>query len=161
MKRFAASFVMCAIAVLVAAGALVGCANNASSLNSEQQANRAYMSQVNAAMAQLGEDLDSFVAAVSRGDVVNMRTQADNAYKALDALDAAEAPEALADVKKEYVEGTTKMREALDAYIALYTDIESGSFSQSTYETRIAEIQKKYDEAVEQLKKADEAAAKA
>ena len=161
MKRFAASFVMCAIAVLVAAGALVGCANNASSLNSEQQANRAYMSQVNAAMAQLGEDLDSFVAAVSRGDVVNMRTQADNAYKALDALDAAEAPEALADVKKEYVEGATKMREALDAYIALYTDIESGSFSQSTYETRIAEIQKKYDEAVEQLKKADEAAAKA
>jgi hypothetical protein len=161
MKRFAASLVMCAIAVMVAAGALVGCANNSSSLNSEQQANRAYMSKVNSIMTQLGEDLDSFVSAVSRGDVVNMRTQADNAYKALDALAAAEAPEALADVKKGYVEGTTKMREALDAYITLYTDIEAGSFNQSTYESRITEIQKKYDEAVEQLRNADAAAAKA
>ena len=158
MTRFIKAALACACA-LALSGILVACSAGTSALSSEQQENRSYMSQVNGVMATLGDDLDSFVGAVSRNDVVNMRTQADNAYKALDELAAIEAPEALADVQQDYVDGTEKMRKALDAYIELYTDLEAGSFDQSTYSSRIAEVQSLYDEAVEQLKKADEAAA--
>ena len=141
-------------------GLLFGCAGGASNAaNQAQQANRAYMSQVNQLMDELGDRLDSFVDAVSRGDIVNMRTQADNAYKTLDKLAALEAPEALTDVQGYYTDGTKKMRDALDAYINLYTELEAGSFDQSTYSKRIADVQKLYDEGVETLKKGDEAAA--
>jgi hypothetical protein len=139
-------------------GVMAGCAQT-NQINSEQQANRTYMSQVNEIMDQLNKELDSFVDAVSRGDIVNMRTQADNAYKTLDKLSTLEAPEALADVQECYVEGTAKMREALDAYISLYTELDAGSFDQSTYTKRIAEVQELYDEGVVALKKGDETAA--
>ena len=162
MKRIAAKWatIICAAALAVAAVAgLAACSPGASSLNSEQQANRSYMSQVNEIMAQLEGELDSFVDAVSRGDIVNMRTQADNAYRLLDKLSSLEAPEELSDVQKDYVDGTNKLRGALDSYIKLYSDVEAGSFDQSTYSTRIKEIQSQYNEGVDTLKKGDEAAA--
>lgn len=141
--------------------ALAGCAaGQDASVAAEQQANRAYMSQVNEAMAELDGGLVQFVDAVSRGDVVNMRTQADNAYKTLDKLESIEAPEAMADVHKDYVEGSKKMREALDAYIDLYSEISSKGKDfdwDATYEKRLAEIQKLYDEGVEKLSAADKA----
>ena len=159
MKRLTMTVVACACAFALALGVLGGCSPNAANPTDEQKANRAYMSQVNSIMTQLGDDLDSFVDAVSRGDVVNMRTQADNAYKELDQLANVEAPEPLAEVQKQYVDGTAKMREALDEYITLYTEASSESFDQSTYDDRVAEVQKLYDEGVEMLKAADEAAA--
>ena len=159
MKRFTARIAICACALLLIVGVLAGCSPGASSLSAEQQANRSYMSQVNAVMSELGDELDSFNKAVSRGDVVNMRTQAENAYKVLDKLAAIEPPEDLADVHKQYVDGTSKLREALNAYIDLYTEIDSGSFDQSTYNSRIAKVQSLYDEGVSTLQKADEAAA--
>ena len=149
---------VCAIAL--ACGLLAGCANTGTTkATEEQQANRTYMSQVNEIMEQLDKSLDSFVDAVSRGDVVNMRTQADNAFKVLDKLDGLEAPEGLSDVQEKYKGGSAKLREALDAYIVLYTDMTGSSFDQSTYDTRIADIQKLYDEGVELMQQGDEAAA--
>ena len=144
--------------------ALAGCAPSASTSATEaQQANRAYMSQVNETMAELDAKLDKFVDAVSRGDVVNMRTQADNAYKTLDKLANIEAPEDLKDVKDDYVNGTAKLREALDEYIDLYTDAaksdSSGDVDKAAFNKRIAEIQALYDEGVALLQKGDEAVA--
>ena len=159
MKRIMVTIGSCVCALALSAGVLVGCASNGAPVNSEQQANRAYMSQVNGIMDELGTDLDSFVDAVSRGDVVNMRTQADNAYKTLDELNSLEVPEGLSDIQQKYQDGTAKLREALDEYIDLYTEISAGSFDQSKYSSRISAIQSLYDEGVETLKQGDEAAA--
>ena len=158
MKHVTMKICACACAMALAVGALAGCAANGSQANTEQQANRAYMSQVNGIMDGLGTDLDSFVDAVSRGDVVNMRTQADNAYKKLDELNALEVPEDLSDIQKDYLNGTSKLREALNEYIDLYTEISTGSFDQSKYDSRIAEIQSKYNEGVSALEQGDQAA---
>lgn len=149
-----------ACAAALSGAMLAGCANGAANnaATAEQQANRAYMSQVNEAMIELDEGLATFVDAVSRNDLVNMRSQAENAYLALDKLDKLEAPEALEDVQDYYSEGTAKLREALDEYIALYTDMNGVAFDESTYETRIDEIQKLYDEGVSALEEGDKTA---
>ena len=142
--------------------ALSGCAPGASTSGTEvQQANRAYMSQVNETMVELGDELQAFVDAVSRDDVVNMRTQADNAYKTLDKLDDLKAPDDLADIKTDYVDGAKKLREALDAYIELYTSSSKAEDGVETEEfnARIAEIQKLYDEGVALMQKGDATAA--
>ena len=160
MRNTMAKICALACALALACGVLASCTNAATSTaTTEQQANRAYMSQVNEIMNDLDAGLALFVDAVSRGDIVNMRTQADNAYKVLDRLDELEVPESLADVHEQYLDGTAKLREALDAYIALYTDMNGASFDQSTYDARIAEVQALYDEGVEALKKGDELAA--
>ena len=145
---------MCAAALCVA---LVGCGPAGSTATEAQKANRAYMSQVNETMVELDESLDGFVDAVSRGDVVNMRNQADNAYKVLDKLAGIQAPEELKGVREDYVNGTTKLRDALDRYIALYTEMKSDTslITQADYDTRIAEIQALYDEGVALLQKGD------
>lgn len=149
-----------ACVIALACGLLAGCANSATaSATAEQQANRAYMSQVNEIMEQLDISLDSFVDAVSRGDVVNMRTQADNAFKVLDKLGNLEAPDSLTDVQEKYVEGSDKLRGALDGYISLYADMNGASFDMSTYDERIAQIQKLYDDGVKLMQEGDEAAA--
>ena len=159
MKQLATKIIACACALVFGAAVLAGCASPASQVDEAQQKNQAYMSQVNGIMAELGDSLDSFVDAVSRGDLVNMRTQADDAYKKLDALSSLEVPEGLGDVQQKYVDGTAKLREALDAYIAFYTDVKSDSFDQSTYSDRLAKVQSLYDEGVDLFKQADEAAA--
>lgn len=159
MKRIVMKIGACACVLALVTLFATGCANGASSANGEQQANRAYMSQVNGIMDELGTQLDTFVEAVSRGDVVNMRSQADNAYKALDELNSIEVPEELSEIQEKYTDGASKLREALNSYIDLYTEISAGSFDQSTYASRIASIQTTYDQGVEALKQGDEAAA--
>lgn len=150
--------------VLAGSLALSACATGGNAtLTDEQKANRAYMSQVNETMVELDESLDSFVDAVSRGDVVNMRTQADNAYKVLDTLAELEAPESLSDVQKKYVEGSQKLEEALDAYIQLYAEADKAGkdFDWSSYDNRIKEIQQLYDDGVKALEEGDKAASEA
>lgn len=162
MKRSAS--LICIIVVCIASLlAVAGCAGGASSaLTEEQKANRAYMSQVNETMVELDAKLDLFIDAVSRGDVVNMKNQASDAYKSLDKLSSLEAPEALAASHKSYVEGTGKLRQALDGYIDLYTQASNGaSFDWATYDERIKEIQKLYDEGVKALEAGDKAASEA
>ena len=153
-----AGVAMCA--AMLAASVMGGCVGGAAvQASEEQQANRAYMSQVNQTMDELDSNLEGFVDAVSRGDVVNMRSQADNAYKSLDKIEDLEVPEGMSDIQDNYVDGTKKLREALDEYIKLYTEASSSSFDWSTYDKRIADIQKLYDDGVAALEAGDKAAA--
>lgn len=151
---------LCAAVLMV--GMLVGCAGiEQNSEEAKAQAeNRQFMSDVNAIMEELSQRLDSFNDAVSRGDVITMRTQADDAFKVLDNLESLEAPEVLQDVKQGYVDGSKQLKDALNAYIALYTDLAANPSAVSTdaYKERLASIQDTYDQAVEKLKSTDEAA---
>lgn len=153
------------MACVLAAGLLGGCATQASTAASTAQSeNRAYMNDVNQIMEKLQSRLGSFTDAVSRGDVVTMRTQADNAFKALDQLDELDAPDALDDVEKAYEEGSADLKEALNDYIDLYTEIQSATddspFDWSSYDQRIADIKSLYDNGIEALESGDEEAAK-
>lgn len=159
---FVRTVATCATSALLAL-ALSGCAQQTTAQNEQQNENRQYMTQVNQEMEELNTRLTSFTDAVSRGDVVTMRTQADDAFKVIDELSAADAPDALSDVKTGYVDGCNKLKDALNAYIALYTEIESATdaqpFDYSTYDARLAEIQSAYNDGIDQLKAADDAAA--
>ncbi|MEE0845421.1 MAG: hypothetical protein U0L71_04430 [Eggerthellaceae bacterium] len=154
------------LALLVAAalglGMLAGCSSN-SAVTQQQSDNRNYMSQVNQVMDDLESALANFTDAVSRDDVVGMQTQAENALATLDDLSGIEAPEDLADVKSGYEEGAGKLRDALNDYVALYTEISSSTdaqpFDWSTYDARLAEIQQGYDDGIAKLKETDELAA--
>lgn len=153
---------VCASALLVAA--LSGCMQQtANQANDQQSENREYMTQVNQKMDDLDSRLSDFTDAVSRGDVVTMRTQADNAFKVLDELSSLEAPEPLKDVATGYVDGANSLKDALNSYIQLYTDIDSATAAQpfdwSTYDSRLQEIQGAYNAGIDKLKAADEAAA--
>ena len=159
MKRILSKFGIIGCILVLCLGVAVGCSGMNGNLSSEQQEGQAYMSKVNGIMDKLGKDLDSFVEATSRGDLVNMRTQAENAYQSLDELSKLEAPEQFKDVQQSYTDGTSKLREALDAYIELYTDVNGKSFNQATYESRLKSVQSLYDEGVDLLKKGDDLAA--
>ncbi len=144
--------------------ALVGCTSQ-DEINSQQAQldRREYMSQVNQIADDLQSRLENFTDAVSRNDVVTMRTQADTAFETLDQLEALEVPEGLEDIHDGYVEGTTDLKEALNSYIDLYTEIESATddqpFDWSTYDKRIGDIQEKYNAGIDAITAADEAAA--
>lgn len=149
--------VLCAAAL--AGATLGGCMQQDTSAAQRQSANREYMSQVNQTMEDLQERLASFTDAVSRGDVVGMRTQADNAFKAIDDLSNLNVPDALKDIQKEYVDGTADLKDALNSYIDLYTEIDSATeeqpFDYSTYDQRIQDIKSKYDEGIGKLQSGD------
>ena len=154
--------VMCACALMM--GVLTGCTTTSTSTTTEaQELNRAYMSSVNQIMSDLDEQLESFVDAVSRNDVVAMQTQADAAFAILDELEDLTVPEGLEEIHACYLEGSALLEQALDAYIDLYVEIYSASsdddFDWSSYEERLAEIQALYDEGIAQLEAGDAAAA--
>ena len=125
------------------------------SANSNEQTpaeqNRAYMSKVNQAMTDLDTNLTSFTEAVTRGDVISMKTQSDKAMNALDEVKNIEAPEAMQDVKTKYDSGCESLKQALKQYVDLYT-----SGAEVTQEV-LAPIQQLYDSGVNSLKEADEA----
>lgn len=156
-------FAVATVGVL-GASALGGCATQQTSSATEAQSeNRAYMTQVNQTMDTLKDRLNSFSDAVARGDVVSMRTQADNAFKTIDSLSSQDAPDALKDIKQQYVDGCNDLESALNDYISLYTEIESATdaqpFDWSTYDQRIAAIQASYDTGISKLEAGDKAAA--
>ncbi|MCI8468866.1 MAG: hypothetical protein HFJ75_05175 [Eggerthellaceae bacterium] len=146
---------LCVAALLV----LAGCASPRNPATEAQTANRQYMAQVNQTMDDLALKLDGFQDAVARGDVVTMRTEADKAFKVLDSLEAIDAPEALTEVKQDYVDGCASLREALDGYIALYTEVSSATedhpFDFATYDQRVKDIQDTYDQGIESLQAGD------
>lgn len=162
-KNFLSRAIAIAFSGALLALPLAGCAQQNTAQNEQQNENRQYMTQVNQEMEELNTRLTSFTDAVSRGDVVTMRTQADNAFKAIDDLAAIEAPEALKDVQSDYVDGCNGLKNALNSYITLYTEIESATdanpFDYSTYDSRLAEIQEAYNAGIDKLKAADDAAA--
>lgn len=157
-SRFSKLFVaLCAGVLMVAA--LAGCAQQNTAATEQQSENRAYMTQVNQTMEDLKSKLDSFTDAVSRGDVVGMRTQADNAFKSIDDLNGLSVPDALKDIQKEYVDGANALKDALNSYIDLYTEIDTATeeqpFDYSTYDQRISDIKQKYDEGIGKLQSGD------
>ena len=147
--RFVKAVVAVCAGVLMVA-ALGGCAQQDTAATQQQSENRQYMTQVNQSMDDLKTRLESFTDAVSRGDVVGMRTQADNAFKAIDDLNNIDVPDALKDIQAEYVDGSNDLKDALNSYIELYTEIDSATedqpFDYSTYDQRIQDIKKLYDD---------------
>lgn len=143
--------------------AVVGCTSRDTTANDQQTENRQYMMEVNQVMEDLQSRLEGFTDAVSRGDVVSMRTQADNAYRAIDDLNNLTVPDDLKDIQQEYVDGANQLKDALNSYIDLYTEIESATddqpFDWSTYDQRIADIQQAYDDGVGKLQSGDNKAA--
>lgn len=148
----------------LALGMLAGCMSPNTGATDQQQANRTYMTQVNLAMEDLNERLASFDDAVARGDAVTMRTQADNAFSAIDDLAAIDTPEAMKGLQQNYVDGCNTLKGALNDYVDLYTEISSATeehpFDYSTYDERIKAVQDAYNQGIDQLKAADEEALK-
>lgn len=128
-----------------------------------QQANRDFMAQVNVVMGELNDQLAGFSEAVSKEDVVTMKSKAAAAAKTLEKLDKLEAPEAVADLKASYSEGCKELQSALDQYVALYSEIKGATekhpFDYSKLAERLSKIQKSYQSGYDKLKAADEAAA--
>lgn len=141
---------------------LSGCMPGAGQ-TAEKNENREYITNVNNAMNDLKTRLEGFDDAVSRNDLVGMRTQADNAFKAIDTLKAIEAPEETKDIQTSYVDGTSDLKDALNLYIDLYTEIETATeaapFDYSTYDSRLKEITDAYDSGISSLEAGDKKAA--
>ena len=156
--RFAKVLVAMFAGVLMVA-ALGGCAQQDTAATQQQSENRQYMTQVNQTMEDLKTRLESFTDAVSRGDVVGMRTQADNAFKSIEDLNKIEAPEDMKKIQAEYVEGCNDLKDAMNAYIGLYSEIESATddqpFDYGTYDERLKAIQDQYDKGIGKLQSGD------
>ena len=62
-------------------------------------------------------------------------------------------------MKQCYVDGSEQLENALNAYIELYTEIDSATdaqpFDWSTYDQRIADIQAAYNSGLEKLQEGD------
>ncbi|MBR5258985.1 MAG: hypothetical protein IKV48_00625 [Eggerthellaceae bacterium] len=153
-------FLCVAFAGAIVAAALVGCAGTQSATNDAQTENRQYMAALNQGMDELANKLDSFNDAVTRNDVVSMRTQAEKAFKQIDKIEAIEAPEALADVKEGYIEGCLMLESALGQYIDLYTQLDSGAVTADSeeYANALADIQANYDSGIAKLEETDKLA---
>ncbi len=148
---------------LVFALFMFGCAvPQASDGQTTADSSRQYMADVNQAVEKLSDQLNGFQDAVSREDAVTMRTQADNAFQTLDELAAIEAPAELDELKKSYVKGADQLKDALNDYIDLYTEIAAATdahpFDYATYDERLKKIQEAYDEGVKTLEDADKSA---
>ena len=164
-KKMIVRLLALACTAALAAGALAGCQSPATGATDAQQENRTYMTKVNVAVEKLNEGLAAFDEAVTEGgNAVTMRTQADKALAALDELSSIDTPEAMADLQSGYVDGCTKLKEALNDYLDLYTEIDSATedqpFDYSTYDSRLKAIQDTYNEGIDKLKAADEEALK-
>lgn len=149
-----------ALAGVLLVAALAGCVPQGNNEAAQQgAANRAYMTKVNQIMEDLQSKLEGFTDAVSRGDVVNMRMEADTAFKAIDELGKLEAPDDLKDIESEYKAGANDLKDALNGYIELYTEIESATeaqpFDYSTYDERLKDIKQKYDDGIGKLQSGD------
>lgn len=123
-----------------------------------------YMTKVNQAVEELNTRLGEFDEAVAQESVVNMRNKANSAFEAIDALAAIDTPDAMKDLQTNYVDGCNKLKDALNSYIDLYTEISSATeeapFDFSAYDGRVKEIQDAYNEGIDKLKAADEEALK-
>ncbi len=161
-KRLAKTCMAAACAVVMALASLTGCAGNKAAVDETAAQNRQFMASVNQVMVDVQSALEDFSDAVGSGDVVSMKTQAGNAADCVEALDKLEAPDALKDIKQDYVDGVTSLQKSLDDYIALYADIASATqdaaFNWSSYSDRIADIKASYDEGIAKLQAGDKAA---
>ncbi len=154
-----------ALGALICCAALAGCAQPAASSSAEEEAgptSRSYMADMNQAVDDLKEKMASFTDAVAREDAVSMRVQADSAFAVVDQISEIEAPEELGELKQKYVDACYQLKDALNGYLALYTEIDTATtrnpFAYDTYADRIAALQEQYDAAVQALEDADKSA---
>lgn len=160
IKKLSIISILSACVLMLSACLLFGCVPSANNQgNTEQQQNRAYMSQVNEIVLETNGELDAFVDAVASGDIVNMKTTANNALKTLSKLSSLEAPSALKDIQEDYKSGSEKLSDALNQYVDLYASAHSDSSDHAISAEAIAKIQALYDEGIADLKAGDEAAA--
>lgn len=165
MKHHTAGrFLAVALGAALALAALAGCQSPATGATDQQQANRTYMTKVNQAVEELSSRLGEFDEAVAQESIVNMRNAANGAFEAIDTLAAIDTPDAMKDLQTNYVDGCNKLKDALNSYVDLYTEISSATeeapFDFGTYEGRVKEIQDAYNEGIAKLKAADEEALK-
>jgi hypothetical protein len=111
------------------------------------------MSQANSAMMQLDADLEPFTAAVAAEDVVTMEQAASSVYRDIDAFKAITAPDAMKDIHAEYSAGCEDLKQALQAYIALYSD--ASDMDVKDLNEGLASVQALYDSGIAHLKAAD------
>lgn len=142
---------------------MAGCMSSGLETQDEGAKNREYMSQVNQIMDDINAELTDFTEAVSSSDLVGMKTQSEDAFKAIEELKKLEAPEALKSVHDEYVSGCEDLEQALSGYIEIYAEMETATEEQpydySGYSEQLKKIEKKYEGGIEHLKEADKTAA--
>lgn len=123
---------------------------------------RTFMAQMNETADTLQEKMVAFTDAVARQDLVSMRVQADAAYAIIDEMSAIEAPDELKELQQKYVDGCTQLKDTLNGYMDLYTEIDSSTtrnpFDYDEYPDRMAQLQSQYDAAVQALQDADQSA---
>ncbi|MCL1797857.1 MAG: hypothetical protein FWG24_06075 [Eggerthellaceae bacterium] len=155
----AITFVLAALLCMVLASCTIP-QNDAAA--EEEAAGREYSASLNRLLDTLAVSLDSFNEAVSNKDVVGMNAQADNAARAIDELMKLEAPESLGEIHGEYAQGCLELKDALRAYLDLFTEIDSATeaspFDYSTYDSRLSKIKQGYDSGIAHLEKADQLA---
>lgn len=122
------------------------------------------MTKVNQAVEELNTRLGEFDEAVAQESVVNMRNKANSAFEAIDALAAIDTPDAMKDLQTNYVDGCNKLKDALNSYIDLYTEIssatEEGALRTSAPTTAREGNPRRLQRGIDKLKAADEEALK-
>lgn len=162
MMKKAMLRIACVASALALALAMGGCAQQDAATD-EQSTSSKYMAQVNQIMDELSTQLEDFEDAVTRGDIVSMKTKAAEALEVIDDLNDLEVPEVLNEVHASYVEGCDSLKQALESYVDLYADIETATeehpFDFGSYDELLGNIQGLYDAGVELLESADSKAA--
>lgn len=149
---------LCALAVMAGvAGCTSVASSSSSSTDTQATANRQYMASLNQQVADMQTVLDDFQTAVSKKDTVGMNAQAQNIEKLIDAVKNTDATDRLKSVKDAYVDGLCTIDDALNAYTALYTDVQAGTVDDASYTQRLKSIQSAYDDGIAKLKSADDA----
>ena len=140
--------------------ALASCAPRETEAEKAAKANREYMSAVNQIMDEIAGELTVFSGELRDEDLVGMSSCLANVTRQINALGALTAPEALKAIGNDYKEGCELLKQALQAYVDLYTEINAAgsSYDYSQYNTRITHIQNIYDDGLEKLADADKAA---
>lgn len=117
--------------------------------------NRQYMAQLNQQMDSLQDTMNQFQDALGKSDTVTMRARAQDVSKIVQDVNTADAPDKLGDVKNEYAQGLSTLDQALNSYVDLYTQQQSGQITQDQFNDQVQQIQQTYDQGVDQLKTAD------
>ena len=150
-RRMMAILLAAALSVLCLA-AMAGCAPSAETEDAASL-NRAYMSKANTAMSQMNADLEPFTAAVAAGDIVTMEQAATNVYRDIDSFKRISAPDMMVEIHAEYCAGCDDLKNALQAYIAVFKDAEGADVSDIN--EVLGPVQQKYDSAIAHLQTAD------
>lgn len=162
VKATLAAVLLC----LVSCFALAGCSQQflpeSAAEEEEGPTSRTFMAQMNDASEQLQEKMATFTDAVAREDLVSMRVSIDATQGTIDEMSGLEAPEELKELQQKYVDGCTQLKDVLQGYLDLYSEIEASTvrnpFDYDGYPERLAQLQASYDEAVQALQDADESA---